>query len=118
MKEHQVGCLERFGLTAPQANALWRALPGESVSVGTLAERCHMDPSNLAGPLDGLEARGLVERRPAVHDRRVRTIALTEDGVGLREQLMACLFDDPPVVAGLSESERMRFRDVLAKLAR
>ena len=112
-----MGCLEHFGLTAPQANALWRTSPGESVSVGTLAERCHMDPSNLAGPLDGLEARGLVERRPAVHDRRVRPVALTEAGAALREQLLGCLFDEPPVVAGLSESERVKFRDVLAKLA-
>jgi DNA-binding MarR family transcriptional regulator len=117
MKEHQVTCLERFGLTAPQANALWRALPGESVSVGALAERCRMDPSNLNAPLAGLEARGLVERRPAVHDRRVRAVALTEEGVALRKQLMGCLFDEPPVVAGLSEEERAAFRDLLAKVA-
>jgi hypothetical protein len=29
---------------------------------------------------------------------------------------MACLFDEPPVVAPLSASERRAFRDLLAKL--
>jgi MarR family transcriptional regulator, organic hydroperoxide resistance regulator len=116
LKDHQFACLERFELSPIQANALWRMEPRGALSVGALAERFRSDPSNLAAPLDGLEERGLVVRRPAAHDRRVRTVRLTADGRALRKRLMACLFDEPPVVAGLSARERRAFRDLLAKL--
>jgi DNA-binding MarR family transcriptional regulator len=116
LKDHQFACLERFKLSAIQANALWRIGPRESLSVGALADRFWADPSNLAAPLVALEKRGLLTRRPAAHDRRVRTVRLTAEGRALRERLMACLFTDPPVVAGLTARERRQFRDLLAKL--
>jgi DNA-binding MarR family transcriptional regulator len=116
LKDHQFACLERFKLNAIQANALWRIGPRESLSVGALADRFWADPSNLAAPLEALEKRGLLTRRPAAHDRRVRTLRLTAEGRALRERLMACLFTEPPVVAGLTVRERRAFRDLLAKL--
>jgi DNA-binding MarR family transcriptional regulator len=116
LKDHQFACLERFGLSPIQANALWRMEPRGSVSVGALAERFRSDPSNLSAPLEELEERGLITRRPAAHDRRVRTVKLTAEGRALRQRLMTCLFDEPPVVAGLSERERRQLRDLLAKL--
>jgi MarR family transcriptional regulator, organic hydroperoxide resistance regulator len=116
LKDHQFACLERFGLSAIQANALWRMDPRGSVSVGALAERFRVDPSNLSSPLEALEGRGLVARRPAAPDHRVRTARLTAEGRALRQRLMACLFDEPPVVAGLTVRERRAFRDLLAKL--
>ena len=116
LKDHQFSCLERFELSAIQANALWRMDPSGSVSVGALAERFRSDPSNLSAPLDALEERGLVVRRPAAHDRRVRTVRLTEEGRALRQRLMTCLFDEPPIVAGLPADERRALRDLLAKL--
>jgi DNA-binding MarR family transcriptional regulator len=116
LKDHQFACLERFELSPIQANALWRMDPRGSVSVGALAERFRSDPSNLSAPLEALEERGLLVRRPAAHDRRVRSVRLTAEGRALRQRLMACLFDEPPVVAGLSRRERLALRDLLAKL--
>jgi MarR family transcriptional regulator, organic hydroperoxide resistance regulator len=116
LKDHQFGCLERFQLSPIQANALWRMEPKGALSVGALAERFRSDPSNLSAPLEALEERGFLVRRPAAHDRRVRTIQLTAEGRALRQRLMACLFDEPPVVARLSDRERRLFRDLLAKL--
>jgi MarR family transcriptional regulator, organic hydroperoxide resistance regulator len=116
LKDHQFACLERFKLSAIQANALWRIGPRESLSVSALADRFWADPSNLAAPLVALEKRGLVTRRPASHDRRVRTVRLTAEGRALRARLMACLFTEPPVVTGLTTRERRQFRDLLAKL--
>jgi DNA-binding MarR family transcriptional regulator len=116
LKDHQFACLERFKLTPIQANALWRMDPRGSLSVGALADRFWADPSNLASPLVALEKRGLLTRRPAAHDRRVRTVRLTAEGRALRERLMGCLFTEPPVVAGLNARERRAFRDLLAKL--
>jgi MarR family transcriptional regulator, organic hydroperoxide resistance regulator len=116
LKDHQFGCLEQFKLSPVQANALWKMMPQESLSVGALAERFWADASNLSAPLEALEERGLLVRRPAAHDRRVRTVKLTAEGRALRRRLMACLFDEPPVVAGLTARERRAFRDLLAKL--
>jgi DNA-binding MarR family transcriptional regulator len=116
LKDHQFACLERFELSPIQANALWRMEARGTLSVGALAERFRSDPSNLSAPLEGLEERGLLVRRPAVHDRRVRSVRLTAEGRALRQRLMACLFDEPPVVAGLTARERRAFRDLLAKL--
>jgi MarR family transcriptional regulator, organic hydroperoxide resistance regulator len=116
LKDHQSVCLERFELSPIQANALWRMDPDGALSVGALAERFRSDPSNLSGPLEALEQRGLVARRPAARDRRVRTVQLTPEGRALRQRLVACLFDEPPVVAPLSAAERRALRDLLAKL--
>jgi MarR family transcriptional regulator, organic hydroperoxide resistance regulator len=116
LKEHQFGCLERFRLSPIQANALWRMEPKGTLSVGALADRFRSDPSNLSAPLEALEERGLLVRRPAAHDRRVRTVRLTAEGRALRQRLMSCLFNEPPVVAGLSDRDRRSFRDLLAKL--
>jgi DNA-binding MarR family transcriptional regulator len=116
LKDHQFACLERFKLSPAQANALWRMEPKGSLSVGALAERFWIDPSNLSAPLEALEKRGLLVRRAAAHDRRVRTVRLTAEGRALRQRLMGCLFDEPPVVTGLTARERVAFRNLLAKL--
>lgn len=116
LKDHQFACLDRFELSPIQANALWRMEPRGALAVGALADRFRSDPSNLSAPLEALEQRGLVVRRPAAHDRRVRTVSLTDEGRALRQRLMACLFDEPPVVAPLSAPERRALRDLLAKL--
>jgi MarR family transcriptional regulator, organic hydroperoxide resistance regulator len=116
LKGHQFACLERFELSPVQANALWRMEPRNALSVGALAERFRSDPSNLSAPLEALEERGLLVRRPAAHDRRVRTVRLTAEGRALRQRLMSCLFHEPPIVARLSQRDRRSFRDLLAKL--
>jgi DNA-binding MarR family transcriptional regulator len=118
LKDHQFACLERLRLSPIQANALWRMEPRGSLPVSALADRFRADPSNLSAPLEALRKRGLVERRQAAHDRRVRTVRLTPEGRALRQRLMACLFDEPPVVAGLSARERHALRDLLATLER
>ena len=48
------------------------------VAMSELAGILGCDNSNVTGIVDRLEYRGLVERRPAEHDRRVKLLALTE----------------------------------------
>jgi DNA-binding MarR family transcriptional regulator len=116
VKAHEDRCLERLGVTRMEAKALYRLEPGEAVPVRTIAERGHVDPSNLSGATESLEARGLVERPPAAHDRRVRAVRLTAAGEELRERLVSCLHDGHPAVARLSASQRLALRDLLARL--
>ena len=54
--------------------------------MGELANAMHCDNSNITGIVDRLEEKGLVERRPADHDRRVKLIAPTPEGASLRER--------------------------------
>src|SRR3954463_3774744 len=89
--DHQGIYLETLGLTYSQAKLLWRLEGGETPALKELARRCGVDPSNLAGVVDQLTERKLVLSRPAVHDKRVRVIRLTADGVRLRRRLVACI---------------------------
>ena len=52
--------------------------------MSALAGPLMCDNSNVTGIVDRLEALGLVERRPAERDRRVKAVALTEQGIALR----------------------------------
>jgi MarR family transcriptional regulator, organic hydroperoxide resistance regulator len=94
---HQGSCLETLELTYSQAKLLWRLEVGDTPSLKELARRCGVDPSNLAGIVDQLTERRLVLSRPAVHDKRVRVIRLTADGVRLRRRLVACLAQNPSI---------------------
>jgi DNA-binding MarR family transcriptional regulator len=116
VKDAEESCLQRFHVTRVQGRALYRIDPGERVTMGALAERMYADPSNLTPVLAQLEERGLVERGQATHDRRVRVVSLTEEGVALRERLVECTFAEYPAAAALTEAERRRLRDLLARL--
>jgi DNA-binding MarR family transcriptional regulator len=95
--DHQGTCLETLGLTYSQAKLLWRLEVGDKLSLKELARRCGVDPSNLAGVVDQLTERKLVLSRPAAHDKRVRVIRLTADGVRVRRRLVGCLAQNPAI---------------------
>jgi MarR family transcriptional regulator, organic hydroperoxide resistance regulator len=97
--DHQGTCLETLGVTYSQAKLLWRLEVGDTPSLKELAKRCGVDPSNLAGVVDQLTERKLVFSRPAAHDKRVRVIRLTADGVRLRRRLVACISQNPAIHA-------------------
>ena len=102
-----------FGLPSTQAKALLRL--AEPAPMSTLAAALQCDPSNVTGIVDGLESRGLVERRVAERDRRVKHLAVTVKGVRLRSRLRKRLFENMPAVSGLAHSERLLLRDLLHK---
>jgi MarR family transcriptional regulator, organic hydroperoxide resistance regulator len=114
--DHQGTCLETLELTYAQAKLLWRLEVGDTPSLKELARRCGVDPSNLSGIVDQLTARGLVLSRPAVHDKRVRVIRLTADGVRLRRKLIACLAQNPSV-ASLSPQNQKQLLEILREVS-
>ena len=97
--DHQGTYLETLGLTYSQAKLLWRLEVDDTLSLKELARRCGVDPSNLAGVVDQLTERELVLSRPATHDKRLRVIRLTADGVRLRRRLVACISQNPAILA-------------------
>jgi DNA-binding MarR family transcriptional regulator len=106
-----------LGLTPGDMKTMLTIEPGEPKAMGTLAETLHCDASNVTWLVDRLEERGYVERRPHPTDRRVRTVALTREGVKARGKIEARLYEPPPEFDALTVAELETLRDILRKVA-
>ena len=104
-----------FGLSPPQLFALRALDPDEPVPMSVLANALHCDNSNVTGLVDKLEAQGLVERRPAEHDRRVRMVAVTERGSAIRDRLAEVMQEVPPELAALRAADQRALHDILRR---
>lgn len=100
-----------FDLSFAQAMAL-RELD-EPIAMRDLADRLCCDASNVTGIVDRLEARGLVERRTASDDRRVKHLVLTEAGRELGREHRKGLLVDLPLLEDLSTEERRQLAALL-----
>lgn len=117
LRERLAVTIAAFELSLPQAHALQVLEPGRAVPMRDLAARLHCDASNITGIVDRLEARGLVERRPAPGDRRVKALVVTDKGVALRASLVERLHRVPPALAGISTEEQRTLLDLLRRIA-
>jgi DNA-binding MarR family transcriptional regulator len=103
-----------YGLKPPQFFAL-QALD-EPVPMSSVANILRCDRSAVTWITDRLEERGYVERRSDERDRRVKLLALTEEGVRVREEIRQRLAVPPEaLVARLSRAEQRELRDLLRK---
>jgi MarR family transcriptional regulator, organic hydroperoxide resistance regulator len=110
-----IAAIREYDLVPPH----WIALQAldEPKPMGELAKLLACDSSNITWITDRLEERGLVERRPAERDRRVRLLVLTPKGRRLREQLEARLAEPPPPIVSLSREDQRALRDILQRAA-
>ena len=67
-------------LTLPESAALARLDRGGPTTAGALARLEQISPQSMGATVAGLEARGLVERRPDPADGRRSVLTLTEAG--------------------------------------
>ena len=104
---------EEFDLSGSQAHALY--VLGQPRSMGELAQLLVCDASNVTGIVDRLEQRGLIERRPAEHDRRVKMLVLTPEGAKLRERALERFAEAPPGIAALPAEDQRALRDILRR---
>jgi MarR family transcriptional regulator, organic hydroperoxide resistance regulator len=104
-----------FELSPPQVRALGMLDPQRPVPMSELADALHCDNSNVTGIVDRLEDRGLVERRSASHDRRVKMLAVTERGAVVRERLAERLQEPPEPLARLSPEDQRTLRDIMRR---
>lgn len=115
MRPRMLRVAGEFGLSPPQLFALRTLDPDNPVPMSALATALHCDNSNVTGLVDGLESQGLVERRPAEHDRRVRMLVVTERGMDVRARLVEVMSEVPPELAALSAADQRALRDVLRR---
>jgi MarR family transcriptional regulator, organic hydroperoxide resistance regulator len=104
---------QELGLAPMQLHALRVIEPGVELPMSSLAGKLFCDASNVTGIVDRLEARGLIERRPAAHDRRVKLLSLTEEGERVREAAWRQLSQPPPEIAALAPDQQRALRDAL-----
>ena len=104
-----------LGLSHIQAHALHLLEPGRPVPMSAVAEGLACDASNVTGIVDRLEERGLIERRGAAHDRRVRMLYVTDEGARLRRAVAERMFSPPPAITRLSPADQRALRDVLRR---
>ncbi|MGH3145594.1 MAG: MarR family winged helix-turn-helix transcriptional regulator [Rubrobacter sp.] len=116
MRVHFDDVCGEFGLSSAQGRALLELEPGCPRAMRRLAERLGNDASNVTGIADRLEDRGLVERRPSDDDRRVKALAVTEEGEALRERFIARLKEAPSPITGLASEDRRTLRDILRRV--
>jgi DNA-binding MarR family transcriptional regulator len=103
-----------YGLKPPQFFAL-QALD-EPVPMSSVANILRCDRSAVTWITDRLEERGYVERRSDASDRRVKLLALTDEGMRVREEIRRRLAVPPDgLVSGLSRAEQRELRDLLRK---
>jgi len=116
---------ERFGeraaaldFTRPQAGVLRLISREPGLSQQAVARRLGTPPSRLVALVDGLEQRGLIQRRRNPGDRRNYALHLTVAG----EQAMAALSQaslehEQAISAPLTQAERAQLSKLLGKLA-
>lgn len=106
---------QEFDLAKQQAFALVHLDPDRPKPMSELAASMYCDASNITGIADRLEHRGLVERVPGAHDRRVKMLALTPEGRRVREQVAARLTQPPDALTSLSAADQRALRDILRR---
>jgi DNA-binding MarR family transcriptional regulator len=106
-----------IGISPGSMKTLFRLEPGQGVPMRDLADFWGCDASYVTNLADALEERGLTERRPHPTDRRVKMIALTEEGIAARKRAFEVLHEPPSSFSALTAAEQRQLRDLLRKVA-
>ena len=114
-KRRFMAIASEFDLSPPQVMALRQLDPDEPKPMSELAVALRCDNSNVTGIVDRLEDRGLVERRPGEHDRRVKMLMITERGAQVRAGLAARLDEPPEALGNLSAEDQRALRDIMRR---
>jgi DNA-binding MarR family transcriptional regulator len=106
------GALEQHDLTLPQMGIMFDVARIRGVSSAGLARVRRMTPQTMSEIITGLERDGLLERRP----RHGRTLGLYLTPAGtarLAKARSAAAEIEREMLAGLSEKDQERFRDLI-----
>lgn len=110
--------IEPLGLIPPEAGVLHHIVRNPGISQQVLAERLKILPSRMVALVDGLEKRGIVERKRDEEDRRAYALRLTPDGLKTLELLGAAVrAHEEFLMTGLDAKERARLLELLRKMA-
>lgn len=115
-KGRMIALAQEYDLAPMQMHALRVLEPGTTRTMREVADALLCDPSNVTGIVDRLEARGLIERTAAPHDRRAKLLAVTAEGERVRAEIDRRLRQPPPAITALSLTEQRTLRDLMHKV--
>ena len=108
---------EAHGLTPVQYAALQTVANTPGVDQRTLAGRIGLDTSTVAGVVDRLEARALLQRNASPQDKRVRLLTVTAAGADLLHTVEPAMrLAQQRILAPLPRGERAEFMRMLRVL--
>ncbi len=114
------GTLEESGLTLTQCKVLIALAPGghgEPRAAKDVAARTGASLPTISRAVDVLVREGLVQRDEDAEDRRVRNLALTDEGERLARQLLAARMDGLATFIGdLTQAQRKKLSTALESL--
>ncbi|MFF5574612.1 MULTISPECIES: MarR family winged helix-turn-helix transcriptional regulator [Streptomyces] len=88
------------------------------VAQADLGRGIRLDPKDLVGVLNDLQAAGLVVREPDPKDRRKNAVSLTEQGARLLKRCeKAARAANDELLAPLSAAEREQFLEMLLRIS-
>jgi DNA-binding MarR family transcriptional regulator len=109
--------LEPLGIHPREFLLLRFVASSEGQSQQALAKRLDVPASRMVAVVDGLEASGLVERRPDPDDRRVRALYQTKKGRELLARAIEIAGEyEASVCSGLEQEEHAQLIGLLRKL--
>jgi DNA-binding MarR family transcriptional regulator len=108
----------KLDLTPPQAGLLRAVALGPGRSQQELARHLGTPATRLVALVDGLEQRGLVERRRNPDDRRLYAVHLTETGRRVMTRLSRVAREhDDAMLDGLDPGQRAQLHELLTRVA-
>jgi len=108
---------EAHGVTPVQYAGLQAVRKAPGIDQRTLARAIGLDTSTIAGVVDRLEARGLMQRTVSPDDKRVRLLTLTTEGEALLDAINpAMLRAQERILEPLPKRERTEFMRMLRLL--
>lgn len=108
---------EAHAITPVQYGALQAVANAPGLDQRSLARTIGFDTSTIAGVVDRLEARGLMQRNASPTDRRVRLLTLTDAGTALVTAVVPdMLRAQARILEPLAPEERPEFLRLLRKL--
>jgi DNA-binding MarR family transcriptional regulator len=117
LRRQSTATLAPWDITPGQARALAVLSHQESVRLSDLADKLRIAPRSTTEVVDGLQERGLVERRPDPTDRRATLIALTEEGGKVAEAIRLARQAEAEAFFGtLSPADRSHLARILSQL--
>lgn len=111
--------LEPWRITPSQSRALGVLMHRGAIRLTDLSDHLRIAPRSATEVVDGLQERGLVERRPDPGDRRATLVALTDEGASVGTAIRdARDAEGERFFGALSASDRAHLARILRTLNR
>lgn len=110
--------MHAHGLTGAQFEVLRHLWQHDGLEQRALQEWLGVTSPTLTGIVDGMVARGLIDRRLSREDARVKLLFLTDAGLALQQQVGAAMQQvQVRLLAGFSASEAAMLQEWLRRIA-